>query len=145
MTNTQQTTRRSGTTTFEVNSKRIADLEFGIAVAERNGDAITEALMNHPANATWNGLQALGIDHPLAAELLQRMEMPRSSAVYFDYLIPILPPEKRNHPAFVRIQEKLGFTPEWRLEICRKSNLWPADKHIRCDPKNYELELDQSS
>ena len=49
----------------------------------------------------------------------------------------LVDPDKRDHPLLVEFYSKLGFTPEWRSELCRKASTMPPETHISCDPTRH--------
>ena len=52
---------------------------------------------------------------------------------------PFVPLDQRNHPVIRQLKAVLGFTDEWRLELCRRASRFPPESKIGCDPSKYSL------
>lgn len=50
-----------------------------------------------------------------------------------------LTPELREHPLILKVNDALGFTKAWRLELCKRASTLPPESHITCDPSKYAL------
>ncbi len=53
-----------------------------------------------------------------------------------------LRPEQLDHPWVVAADNALGYTREFKLELCKLANLMQTREGLRCDPSNYTTEGD---
>jgi hypothetical protein len=56
----------------------------------------------------------------------------------------LVPPELREHPNVVRYKQLLGYTPEWRAELCERASHFPPESLIACDPSEYPVHVTAS-
>ena len=50
-----------------------------------------------------------------------------------------IPPEFREHPIVRELEDAMGHTKEWRLELYKRAATLPPESHISCDPETYAL------
>ena len=51
----------------------------------------------------------------------------------------LLSSEQHGDPFVRELEDALGLTREWRLELCRRAATLPPETGIACDPDNYAL------
>lgn len=73
-----------------------------------------------------------------AQELAETYLQNVTNRPHWGFAMASLPPPLRTHPVILRVGEGLGYTPEWRLELCRRVAELPAITHLTCDPPDYE-------
>ena len=92
----------------------------------------------------WAGIAFLRLgQEDRASELLQQAGAPEALDRWYIYNATMFtPPELRRHPEIRKVYNKLGYTDEWRLELCRRASTLPPDTGITCEPAIYEAEKD---
>ncbi len=50
------------------------------------------------------------------------------------------PQHLRDHPLARRWADNMGYTYEWRLELCKRAATFPPESKINCDPARYAAE-----
>jgi hypothetical protein len=60
-------------------------------------------------------------------------------AFHWAWYRPFISPEMRDHPWVRRLEDELGFTLEWRAELCRRASRTPQHWGIACDSGKHEL------
>jgi hypothetical protein len=116
-------------------------LVFELAMVEGNRDVATDvadwfAAQGMDARA---GILYLRIGDPRATDYLERGPEPRFDRLFWSFATLHLTPELREHRLIVDVEDKLGFTKEWRLEFCRRAMTLPPETYISCDPARYEI------
>ena len=116
-------------------------LVFELALAEADLERATQA-------ADWfaeEGLHAragifyLRLDDPRASDYLTRQAEPYLDRYFWSLATLHLTPQLRKHPLIVDLEDALGFTRQWRLELCKRASTLPPESHITCDPEKYAL------
>lgn len=133
---------RPGSATALSYQRFLATLAFEIAIAEEDLESARAAaqrqaeLGSHAAA----GISYLRLDDPRAEQQL-RLAEPDAPFIRRDWLrhVAFTPPELRTHPAFVRLQDALGYTEAWRREFCRRASTMPPHTHVTCDPSQFEV------
>lgn len=121
--------------------KYLAVLAFEIAMAERDLESARAAAERHAEMGSHAsaGIRFLRLGDPRAEHHLRRAEQD-APFIRRDWLwyVAFTPPELRTHPAFIRLQDALGYTSEWRQELCRRASAMPTHTHVTCDPTQFE-------
>jgi hypothetical protein len=105
------------------------DRETGLAIA----DATAERGMH-----AWSAIAYMVWDDPRADEYFKLASQPPHVARRDIQLYQLaIPPKYRNDPRVLDMLRAFGFTPEWRLELCRRASSLPQQSGISCDPTKY--------
>jgi len=116
-------------------------MAFGIAMVE--GDTQKARLLTEEIalyNSLSAGIRYLILNDPRAERFLSLAgETPSHWRNVWAYATAIIPPELREHPLILDLEEKLGFDKAWRLELCKRAATLPPESLITCDPGKYTL------
>ena len=110
------------------------DLEYarGIAEeAEKQGRLASAAAMY------------IRLDDPRAEGVIDEIaKTPEFHRMFWLYNRLFLDPdEQASHPLVLKLEAVLGYTPEWRLELCERAAALPPESKTTCDPSKYELPI----
>ena len=135
---TQRTTQ-AGTASYQNNTEIEMKLDYGIAVAEGRTDEAIAYARTLPKEAFLTAFILLAHGHDDYAQWYpteRRLQFLRTEWIY---VLPWIEDRLRDHPEIVKLQSYMGFTKEWRLELCKRAQNMPPESRIGCDPANYEI------
>ena len=133
-----QNARRS----TEVNSRMInlhltTILKFGIAKQRGQTELARQVAQAYPETMLVNGFYLLEVGDPKAEQYLANAHPRLTDGIFWEYYVASIDEKYREHPAFIRFRNQLGFTDLWRLKLCERANLWPEEYYIACDVEKY--------
>ncbi len=125
-------------------------LMYGLAfnIAMKVGDRTrAESALEHylelPYHRSAAWLMLLRLDDPRAEEYM-RLAAANAAFIRNEWrtIAPYIPDDLRKRATVRRLIAAVGFTPEWRLELCRRASTFPAESHVSCNPADYETRVD---
>ncbi len=133
-----QKLRSPGSVTYKINRQSMNWLAFLIAIEEGRISDARERAFEIPDDRARTAVMLLMIGDEkwkdYAADDAELFDFTRYAFAYSHAGVA-------HHPAAKEYVEdagaRMGYTREWRLELCEKANLWPEESGIRCDPEDY--------
>ncbi len=117
-------------------------LQFELAMAEADpatASAAAQRLADDRMH-TLAGVFFLRLNDPRAEEQLELAAAePQFERFAWFHSAMHLGPALRDHPLIRNLEDAMGFSRLWRLELCKRAATLPPESHITCDPTKYEV------
>jgi len=116
---------------------------FYKGVLEEDDDLVRESARYFvkEGQLTYAALFLSLINDPNAEDLLERaLTEPPWSLPGWEIITGFITPKQIKNPVYIKMENHLGITPEWRRYLCQRANELPLPTRITCDESQYALQ-----